>query len=61
MNKLTTANRVRVIAALVEGCSIRSTARMIFHFAFCISSVRSLVKQGQLVAIIGLGMLRTVA
>jgi len=28
MNKLSTADRVRVIAALVEGCSIRSTVRM---------------------------------
>ncbi len=28
MNKLGTADRVRVIAALVEGCSIRSTVRM---------------------------------
>lgn len=28
MYKLTTADRVRVIAALVEGCSIRSTVRM---------------------------------
>src|SRR5687768_13479074 len=28
MNKLSTADRVRVIAALVEGCSIRATVRM---------------------------------
>jgi IS1 family transposase len=28
MNKLTTADRVRVISALVEGCSIRATVRM---------------------------------
>lgn len=28
MNKLSTADRVRVISALVEGCSIRSTVRM---------------------------------
>ncbi len=28
MNKLTTQRRVQVIAALVEGCSIRSTVRM---------------------------------
>jgi IS1 family transposase len=28
MNKLSTADRVRVIACLVEGCSIRSTVRM---------------------------------
>jgi IS1 family transposase len=28
MNKLDTADRVRVISALVEGCSIRSTVRM---------------------------------
>ena len=28
MKKLTTADRVRVISALVEGCSIRSTVRM---------------------------------
>jgi IS1 family transposase len=28
MNKLATADRVRVISALVEGCSIRSTVRM---------------------------------
>src|SRR3954465_13934577 len=28
MNKLSTADRVRVLAALVEGCSIRATVRM---------------------------------
>src|SRR5438105_2964980 len=28
MNKLSTADRVRVIAALVEGCSVRATVRM---------------------------------
>ncbi len=28
MNKLSTADRVRVVAALVEGCSIRATVRM---------------------------------
>src|SRR5437762_1736934 len=28
MNKLSTADRVRVISALVEGCSIRATVRM---------------------------------
>src|SRR4030095_11160228 len=28
MNKLSTAERVKVVAALVEGCSIRSTVRM---------------------------------
>lgn len=28
MNRLSTADRVRVVAALVEGCSIRSTVRM---------------------------------
>ena len=28
MNKLTTSDRVRVISALVEGCSIRATVRM---------------------------------
>src|SRR5438046_1007097 len=28
MNKLGTADRVRVVAALVEGCSIRATVRM---------------------------------
>lgn len=28
MNRLSTADRVRVIAALVEGCSIRATVRM---------------------------------
>jgi IS1 family transposase len=28
MNKLSTAERVRVVAALVEGCSIRATVRM---------------------------------
>ena len=28
MNKLSTDDRVRVLAALVEGCSIRATVRM---------------------------------
>jgi len=28
MNQLTTAKRVSVLSALVEGCSIRSTVRM---------------------------------
>ena len=28
MNKLTTAKRVAVISALVEGCSVRSTSRL---------------------------------
>src|SRR5258708_18073723 len=28
MKKLSTADRVRVVAALVEGCSVRSTCRM---------------------------------
>jgi hypothetical protein len=28
MNKLSTAKRVAVVSALVEGCSIRSTVRM---------------------------------
>ncbi|MCB9858879.1 MAG: hypothetical protein H6815_00375 [Phycisphaeraceae bacterium] len=28
MNKLSTADRVRIVSALVEGCSIRATSRM---------------------------------